>query len=82
MQVLRYPFDRTVLGRNAYANLYQFQAQLQYLKKLQLVSSYNCFAPTTACALSVATVLVSCMARQISRMSRHNFLLVQSGCWF
>ncbi len=39
MQVFRYPFDRSVLGRNAYANLYQFQAQLQYLKKLQSVRS-------------------------------------------
>ena len=39
IQVLRYPFDRTVLGRNAYANLYQFQAQLEYLKKLQSVRS-------------------------------------------
>ncbi len=39
MQVLRYPFDRSVLGRNAYANLYQFQAQLEYLKKLQSVRS-------------------------------------------
>jgi hypothetical protein len=36
-QVCRYPFNRRVLGRNAYANLYQFQAQLQYLKRLQRV---------------------------------------------
>ncbi len=53
LQVFRYPFDRTVLGRNAYANLYQFQAQLQYLKKLQSVSFCDCVAPTFACILCV-----------------------------
>ena len=37
MQVHRNPFDRSNLGRNAYANLYQFQGQLAYLRKLQQV---------------------------------------------
>ena len=36
-QVHRNPFDRTKLGRNAYANLYQFQGQLAYLRTLQQV---------------------------------------------
>ena len=35
--MFRYPLDRRVLGRNAYANLYQFQAQLQFLERLQRV---------------------------------------------
>ncbi len=40
--MFRYPLDRSVLGRNAYANLYQFQAQLQYLEQLQRVRRYTC----------------------------------------